>query len=143
MKNEDISSKLGSSSAVSPAFELLSNCCKQYPLVLSVHEVYCMWAWHIPMSETCTLCVHGTLCLLHVDVAHSNVRNPYVVCTQYVMLTACGRGTFQRPKPIRCVYTVRYVYCMWAWHIPTSETCMFCVHGTLCLLHVDVVHSNV
>ena len=74
-------------------------------LCVHVCYVYCMWMWHIPTSETHTLCVHSTLCLLHVGVAHSNVRNLYVLCTRYVMFTACGRGTFQRLKPVRCVHT--------------------------------------
>ena len=56
-KNEEVASNAGSSSAVPPVFELLSNCCNQNGLVLMVRNV-------------------------RVGMAQTDVRNPYIVCTQ-------------------------------------------------------------
>ena len=58
IENKDMASNIGYSSAVPPVFEL-SNSCKQYPHELTVRKfVYCIWALHIPTSETHTLCVY-------------------------------------------------------------------------------------
>ena len=57
-KNKEMASNVGSSSAVLPVFELLSNCCNQYGLMPMVRYVYCVWAWLKPTSPTHMFCVH-------------------------------------------------------------------------------------